>query len=72
MTVDLTNLPWDDLKPHSLVVTRLTDERLDRFIYVLRDKVGDSVRVAPMHPDTEVFVISEQDMNSMGWVRKTA
>ncbi len=70
MNLDLADIPWGDIKPHSLVVTRLEGERLDQFVYALRDHVDPSVKVAPMHPDTEVFVVSEEDLNGLGWFRK--
>ncbi len=67
---DLSSIPWADLKPHSLIVTRLTEERLDQFLYALRDHVGDSVKTVPMSPDAEVLVVDEAMMGAMGWVRK--
>ena len=71
MTVDLPTFPWSEIAPHSLIVTRLEGERLDRFVYALRDHLGDTVKVVPMATDTEILVIEETDMNKMGWFRRT-
>ncbi len=70
MTVDLKDIPWSDITPHSVVFVRLEGERLDRFVYALRDQIGDSVKVVPMNVDTEILVIEEETLNRMGWFRK--
>lgn len=67
----LSNIPWDDIPARGLIVTRLEGERLDAFIYALRDHVGDTTKVVPMSVAAEILVIDEETMERMGWVRKS-
>ncbi len=65
----LPDIPWRDIPPRALVITRLEGDKLDTFVYALRDHVADTVRVVPMNVDAEVLVIDEETMRLMGWVR---
>lgn len=78
MTPDFTQIPWDEIKSGLLVLrappsgpnTASYMEAVDKFVYELRDRVGDTVKVLVMSHDTEVFNVPEETMNQMGWFRR--
>ncbi len=77
MPLDLTTIPFDQIKPNSLLVIRLPPEdnlgnadTIGRAMEtVLRPHLPNSTKVLIMMHGTEVFSVDEEVMNEMGWVR---
>jgi hypothetical protein len=77
MSLDLTTIPFSEIKPNSLLVVRLPPEdglgnaeQICRAMEtVLRPHLPNSTRVLIMKHGTEVFSVDEEVMNAMGWVR---
>lgn len=79
MLVDLTQIPYDEIKPNSILVVRLpigytfTDAdkgMIDSLAQAMRDKIDKSVNVLIMRHDTQIYNIDEELMNQMGWFKQ--
>ncbi len=75
MTVDITEIPYADIKPNSVLMIRvpafgLQDKKMvDALTQGLRDKVDESVSVLIIRDDTVVELLTERAMNSAGWFK---
>ena len=74
---DITTIPFDQIKPNSLLVVRLPPdntlsnaETICRALEAnLRPHIPASTKVLIMKHGTEVFCVDEEVMNSIGWFR---
>lgn len=77
MPLDLTTIPFDQIKPNSLLVVRLPPEdglgnaeTICRALETtLRPHIPMSTKVLIMKHGTEVFSVDEEIMNSIGWFK---
>lgn len=76
MNVDITQIPYADITPNSILVIRvpafgLQDKNMvDALTHGLREKLDDSINVLIVRDDTSVELLSEKLMNQQGWYRK--
>ena len=79
MQVDIENIPWDQVKS-GLLLVRVSGEgmeknagvvksSLENFGKELKKNCGEEVRVLVAMGDITVDVISEKEMNRMGWYK---
>lgn len=77
MLVDLTQIPYNEIKPNSILVLRGpvgamgNMEDVQPFLLKLREKVDPSVDILMMRADTEIFCVNEKTMNEAGWFKQT-
>ena len=76
MLIDLTQIPYDEIKPNSILVIRNSGitstedyEQIRPLFQLLREKVGSSVNILFMRPETDVFCVDEKTMNEAGWFK---
>lgn len=75
MNVDITQIPFADFTPNSVLVIRvpafgMQDRQIiDKLTQGLRDKVDKSVSVLIVQNDMSVELLPEKAMNAGGWYR---
>lgn len=75
MMVDINQIPYDEIKPNSILVVRLFSgtqsdlASVDAWFKGFRDRIPPSVTVLVMRDDTEIFNVDEELMNRMGWFK---
>lgn len=77
MLVDITQIPYSDITPNSILVLRLptgtqNDLRSIEDIWkALRTYLSPTVTILVMRDDTEVYHVDEDLMNQMHWYKVT-
>ncbi len=76
MNVDIAQIPYDDIKPNSVLVILIPafgpedKVQIDVLTKGLREKLDESISVLIMQSGVTFDVIPESVMNAGGWYRK--